>query len=246
MRDFEDSTLWRVSAYQRLRLARSSSAFAPLGDDTVLPSTLLADLDRLGSHRQLGDALEVLAACLRHREPALLCLGFDDLVWPVTVFPADGLYHSPRDLARATPRAMAALQVLSCDAPGLRPPGHWMHERVGRVEHYRALEPMLWNMALVGPRPTLLAEIAGAWAYRATLSAEQRPGALGALSAAAERLRTEPSTLRTVAAWPGMNEERASRLLNALYLAGALMVVRAPVPEPRPLGLIGRLLNRRG
>ena len=32
MRDFEDSTLWRISAYERMRLERSSSVFAQLGE----------------------------------------------------------------------------------------------------------------------------------------------------------------------------------------------------------------------
>ena len=44
-----------------------------------------------------------------------------------------------------------------------------------------------------------------------------------------------------IAHWPGMDTERASRLLNALYLAGGLMVVHESAPAP---GLIGRLLRR--
>ena len=41
MRDFEDSTLWRISAYERMRLERGSSVFAQLGEPTMLPTTLL-------------------------------------------------------------------------------------------------------------------------------------------------------------------------------------------------------------
>ena len=28
--------------------------------------------------------------------------------------------------------------------PGVRPPGHWMHERVGTAQHYRPLAPLVW------------------------------------------------------------------------------------------------------
>jgi hypothetical protein len=243
MRDFEDSTLWRISAYERMRLERSSSAFAQLGENTVLPTTMLNDLRHLESRHEDADVLEVVAACLRHRQGALLCLGYEELVWPVTVFPAEMSYHSPRDMALTTPESLAQMKILSCDAPGMRPPGHWMHERVGRMEHYRALKPLLWNLALHGPRNTLLAEIGGHAAYRATLSKEGRPFSPGALGPAAERLRSDSASLREMAGWPGMSNERASRLLNALYLLGGLMVMRTHPAARDPLPLLGRLLR---
>lgn len=243
MRDFEDSTLWRISAYERLRQDRGSSVFAQFGENTVLPTTMLTDLRHLENRREDADVLEVLAACLRHRQGALLCLGYDGLVWPVTVFPAEMVYHSPRDMALAAPDALTTLKVLSCDAPGMRPPGHRMHERVGRVEHYRALKPLLWSLALSGPRHTLLAEIGGHAAYRATLSKDSRPFAPGALGPAAQRLRDESASLRDMAGWPGMSTERASRLLNALYLAGGLMVMRTHPAARDETGLVGRLFG---
>lgn len=242
MHDFEDSTLWRVSAYERMRLERSSSAFAQLGENTVLPTTLVADLRQLEARRELGDVLEVLAACMRHRQAALLCLRYDDLVWPVTLFPNEQIYHSPRDLSLAPPESLGSLRVLSCDAPGLRPPGHWMHERVGRLEHYRPLKPLLWHIALHGPRVQLLSEIAGPAAYRATLGRDDRPLASGALGPAAERLRRESAPLLEIADWPGMSEDRARRLLNALYLNSALMVMRShPAARGEGPGLFERL-----
>jgi hypothetical protein len=243
MREFEDSTLWRISAYERMRLERASSAFAQLGENTVLPTTLVADLRHLEGRRENTDVLEVLAACMRHRQSALLCLRYEELVWPVTVFPSEGLYHAPRDLARARPDSLLQTSVLSCDAPGLRPPGHWMHERIGRIEHYRPLKPLLWNLALLGPRPELLNEIGGPAAYRALLSKEHRPSTPGAIGAAAERLRSESASLREIARWPGMSAERAARLLNALYLLGGLMVMRTH-PAARPESdLLSRLLR---
>lgn len=244
MRDFEDSTLWRISAYERMRLERSSSAFAQLGENTMLPTTLLADLRHLESRREDSDVLEVIASCLRHRQGALLCLNYDELVWPITVFPAEMSYHSPRDLSLAAPQPLAHLTLLSCDAPGMRPPGHWMHERVGRMEHYRPLKPLLWHLALHGPRNVLLAEIGGHAAYRATLSRESRPFAPGALGPAADRLRNDSASLRDIAAWPGMSIDRASRLLNALYLCGGLMVMRTHPAAREETALLGRLFGR--
>jgi hypothetical protein len=243
MREFEDSTLWRISAYERMRLERSSTAFAQLGENTVLPTTLVAELRQLDARRETGDALEVVAACLRHRQAALLCLRYEELVWPISLFPAEGLYHSPRDIAQAHPDLLQQAALLSCDAPGLRPPGHWMHERIGRAEHYRPLKALLWNLALFGPRTQLLGEIGGPAAYRALLSKEHRPSAPGAIGAAAERLRSESAALREIARWPGMSAERAARLLNALYLIGGLMVMRTH-PAARPeADLLTRLLR---
>jgi hypothetical protein len=244
MRDFLDSTLWRVSAYERMRLERSSSVFAQLGEPTLLPTTMLADLRHLESRREDSEVLEVLATCMRHRQAALICLRYEDLIWPVTVFPSELVYHSPRDMALAMPDGLAALKVMSCDAPGLRPPGHWMHERVGRMEHYHPLKPLLWSLALNGPRNDLLSEIAGHAAYRVTLSREDRLLAPGALGPAADRLRSESASLRDIARWPGMSTDRACRLLNALYLTSALMVMRSH-PAARPEGsVLSRLMGR--
>jgi hypothetical protein len=226
MPDFDDSTLWRISAYERIRREKGSSVFATLGENTVLPTTMVADLRRLESHHEGSDVLEVLAACVRHRQSALLCIKYQEYIWPITVFPAEGVFHSPRDLAVASPEGLAHAQVVSCEPAGLRAPGHWMDERVARPDQYRPLKTLLWTMALAGPRSTLLNEIGGHAAYRSTLSAESRPPAHGALDPAADRLRRETAPLRDIARWPGMSTERASRLLNALYLASGLMVMR--------------------
>jgi hypothetical protein len=244
MRDFLDSTLWRISAYERMRLERGSSVFAQLGEPTLLPTTMLADLRQLEGRREDGDVLEILAACMRHRQSALICLQYEDLVWPITVFPSELVYHSPRDMSLAAADGLAALKVLSCDAPGMRPPGHWMHERVGRMEHYHPLKPLLWNLALNGPRNDLLSEIAGNAAYRVTLSREDRLLAPGALGPAADRLRSESASLRDIVRWPGMSTDRACRLLNALYLTSALMVMRSH-PAARPeASMLSRLMGR--
>jgi hypothetical protein len=237
MRDFEDSTLWRVSAFERMRNeGDTNSGFARDDRTTVLPSTLLADLDRLNDDLSGRDALEVLAACLRHQESALLYLAHEELVWPVTLFPAQSIYHCPRDMDTASTQGLAHLRLLEVEPPGVRPPGHWMHERIGQAEHYHPMTQLLWSMALYGPRSTLLSEIGGTAAYRALVSvASHGLVAPGAMGSAAERLHRESVSMRDVAGWPGMSVERASRLLNALYLAGSLMVTRAhPAARHQP------------
>jgi hypothetical protein len=218
-----------------------TSGFARLDDGaTVLPTTLLTDLRRIGADDgPSDDVLEVVAACMRHREPALLCLKYEGLVWPVTLFPMNMLYHSPRDMALAAGAALGRVSLLSAEPPGVRPPGHWMHERVANTEHYRSLAPLLWSLAIDGPRTTLLNEISGTAAYRALRSpSEVGVTMTGALGSAAERLRRETVSVRTIASWPGMSAERAVRLLNGLYLSSALLATRAhPAARSEPRGL---------
>lgn len=251
MRDFEDSTLWRISAFERIRAETGRSGFMRLdGRPTLLPTTLQADLARLEEHDAGDDVLEVVAACMRHREPALLCLRHEQLVWPVTLFPTEGLYHSPRDMGQASKDGLAGLKVITTEPPGVRPPGHWMYERIGSVDQYRPLLPWLWAVALHGPRRTLLTEIGGTAAYRAlSRSAEGRPAITGALGSALERLHRESVSCREIARWPGMSPERAARLLNALYLSADLMVTRANPAAKSERGLMRGLFSlgkRRG
>jgi hypothetical protein len=245
MRDFEDSTLWRVSAFERMRQETGTSGFQRLSGPTVLPSTLTADLDQLERAQGSREVLEVLAACLRQRESALLYLRFTELVWPVTVFPHPMLYHSPRNLAQASAAGLSTLELLEIEPPGVRAPGDWLHHRVGSVEHYHALLPMLWAVALHGPRRRVLSEIGGTAAYRALRMPPPELSAPGALQPAIDRLRRETASLRAIAGWPGMDVERASRLVNALYLAGSLMVTRTAASARTEPGLIRRLFGPR-
>jgi hypothetical protein len=250
MRDFEDSTLWRISAFERMRLETGTTGYTRPGGLSVLPSTLMADLRGMDRDVSGGDVLEVIAACVRHREPALLYLQHEELVWPVTLFPEQALYHSPRDMVQASAKGLADLSLITMETPGVRPPGHWMHERVAQAELYRPLPALLWLMALKGPRQTLLTEIGGTAAYRAVKNlADEGLVAPGALGAAAERLRRESVPVRDIAGWPGMSLERASRLLNALYLTSALLVTRThPAARTEPgfvRGLLGLGKHRR-
>jgi len=238
MDDFDNSTLWRISAFER---ARDAGQLGPGSDgrDTLLPTTLLAELQQLENDPTRRDVLEVIAACIRTRDAALLYLQHGSHVWPVTLFPREFLYHSPRDVSSmAEGAAMSGLKLISAEPPGLKPPGDATHERVASPDKYHPLGPFLWAVALHGPRPTLLNEISGRVAYRlVSSSAKDLPPSLGALSSAVTRLKNEAASLRDVAGWPGLSVERASRLLNALYLTGSLMVSRShPAARTEPLG----------
>jgi hypothetical protein len=247
MADFWSPTLWRISAFQRMR--EEGEASAPIGGDraTLLPTTLLADLRHLRADPGTNDVLEVMAACMRHREAALLYLAHGPFVWPVTLFPLQGLYHSPRDVTELSANiGLSKLRLLEAQRPGVRPPGHPMHERVAELHTYRPLAPLLWEVALSGPRAALLTEIGGRAAYRVLPGRDsQLPTPPGALGPAVQHLRQQAAPLHEIAGWPGMSVERACRLLNALYLGEALMVTRGhPAARREPIDW-RKLLRRR-
>jgi hypothetical protein len=124
--------------------------------------------------------------------------------------------------------ALSSLRVMHVEPALLRPPGDPELALVGEHRMHSPLGPLLWELAMRGDRAELLPEIAGPAVYRVA------PGlALGTLPlggvllAAVYRLRHEASNLRDIAEWPGLDRERAVRLLNALYLQAGLMVSRS-------------------
>ena len=248
MKAFDSSSLWRISEFRRAQSEGRLDLAGSPGRPTLLPTTLLADLRRLRGDGPSGDVVEVIAACVRHHEAALLYLEQGQFVWPVTLFPREGLYHSPRDaLMMAASLALSGLRLLTAEPPGVRPPGHPMHERVAGADKYRPLAGLLWAVALHGPRPVVLGEIGGRVAYRLVSShARELPPSVGAISSTIRRLERQSASLGEIARWPGMSVERASRLLNALYLCGALMVTRShPAARHAPVGWRGFFGRRR-
>src|SRR4051812_37347932 len=115
MQDF-DSTLWRISEFERAREAGRVGSGAHPDRPTLLPTTLLADLQRLETDPSANDVLEVIAACLRNREAALLYLAHGPYVWPVTLFPRQQLYHSPCDVSDISAEAsLSGLTLISAE-----------------------------------------------------------------------------------------------------------------------------------
>lgn len=226
-KDFNDSTLWRISAYERLRAETHDSGFARLRDSTVLPTSLNAELSRLERVQRADDVLEIVAACVRHRESALIVLRLGGFVWPLTLFPLAHLYHVPRDVIAELGQRGRDVEVLSVEPPGLRPPGDVMHERVAERPGYRLMPALLWALALHSPGGRLLEEISGAAAFRIGTDCDDQGALRGALKSSFVRLRAEVAAQRDIASWPGMDAERAARLLNGVYLQGGLIVLRS-------------------
>lgn len=237
------STLWRISEFDLLHGRSRHSSVAGLESSSIISSSLLGALDALEQRRQGVHVVEVLAACRRLQEAALIHLRLGELVWPLTVFPQHGLYHSRHDLAHALDGAGTDIEVLAVEPAALLPPGLGTRETGQGHAHFRPLGPALWLLALHSPEQELLTEIGGRAAYRALRSAaaDGLP-ASGAVGHAAERLHREAAALRHIAGWPGMSRARGIRLLNALYLNSNLLVSRShPLARPEPAPGLGRL-----
>jgi hypothetical protein len=226
---FGEPELMRASAY-KLYLQELEAEAAASGVSTRISSlspSLRADLFRFEQDGATSEFLEVVAACVRHNKRVTIHLQRGEHVVPLTVFPEERLVHCPVPMSQLL-EDMGALQVLHVEPAMLEPPGYETTGPVGELRLHAPLAPLLWELAMNGPRAVLLPEIAGPAVYRVT------PGLqLGAIAvtrttmAAIYRLRRESATLREMSEWAGMNKERAIRLLNALYLQAGLMVSRS-------------------
>ncbi len=229
---FDSAELMPVSDFRRLQedAARGTRIDAGMTRLTSLSATLLEDLKRFEPAARNGDgleALEVLAAAVRHGRSLLLHLQHRYRVIPVTVFPAEAALHCTLPMPQLLDMELGDLCVLHVEPAWLRPPGSSDAARVGEARHYAPLAPFLWELALRGARESLLPEIAGPAAYRvAPATALHLLGLTGTVGAAVDRLRRQVCNVREIASWPGFDGERATRLLNGLYLQAALMVSR--------------------
>ena len=233
---FGEPQLMRASGFQHYLddLSRDAPEGAVSTRLSSLSASLTQDLMRFEQDGRAADLLEVLAAAVRHARSVTVHLKCGDKVVPLTVFPLERVAHCPLDLQALVERRREPLTVLQVEPALLRPPGDPEAALVGDLALYRPLTPLLWTIAVHGPRGELLTEITGAAVYRisptfdsAVLRAE------GPLRRAVQQLRREVASQREIASWPGMNRERTTRLLNALYLQAGLIVSRS---HPAALG----------
>jgi hypothetical protein len=203
----------------------------PLGTDTLAGATrlssldplLLKDLQRFEARARAGDGLElleVLAAAVRHNRALRLMVEHGEHLLPLTVRPRERLVRAPVPADAFAALHWPGLRVLQVEPAG----------PVASTEQQPAtpLGPVLWALALHGARAELLPEIVGPAAYRIAPSTDLAALDLaGALETAVQRLQREAAALDEIARWPGLNRERASRLLNGLYLQAGLIVSRA-------------------
>lgn len=233
---FGEPELMRASAFAQY-LTELDTQATESGSGTRLSSlspSLLADLVRFEKGRDHIDVLEVMAAAMRHARRLTVHLQFDERVIPLTLFPQEGLAHCPVNLCEWPAGALQPLRVMHVEPAILRPPGDPEPALVGELQLHFPLAPLLWALALQGTRGELLTEIAGTAVYRVApgLDISALPGN-ATLRTAVNRLRRQTSPLREVAEWPGLDRERAARLLNALYLQSGLMISRS---HPDALG----------
>ena len=231
---FGEPELMKASAYRRYldELGESTSADAISGPGsrlTQLGSSMTADLQRLEQRDGINDPIEVMAACIRHQTRVTIHLECGERVVPMTVFPAERLVYCPGELRLLIDGHLPELKVMHLEPAALRPPGDPQKDRIGEPHLHRALAPLLWELALRGPRRDLLPEIAGPAVYRVSpaLDAANLPQHGGVMPAAILRLRRQATSLGGIAAWPGFDRERAARLVNGLYLQAGLIVSRS-------------------
>ncbi len=198
-----------------------------------LSPSLQADLLRFeagdGNGNDAGsDVVQVLAACLRHAARLTIHLQCADRVVPLTVFATQRQVHCPMDLGELVERHLAGLRVMHVEPAQWQPPDDPQPGIVDVARSCQPLAPLLWELALRGPRRELLPEIGGPAVYRVAPGLDMRAlPASGALKAAVQRLRRQAANLSEIAGWPALDRERAARLLNALYLQAGLIVSRS-------------------
>lgn len=220
--------LMRASAYQRyLDELRSSSGGISTRISQLSPS-LKADLLRFGDDGGASEVVEVMAACVRHGKRVTIHIQSGERVVPLTVFAQERLVHCPVSPEELVGKPMLDLKVMHVEPALLQPPSEPGATLVGDVDAHYPLAPLLWELAMRGLRRELLPEIAGPAVYRVApgLDTASLP-ASGAVMAAIQRLARQGASLKELADWPGMDRERATRLLNALYLQSGLIVSRS-------------------
>ena len=236
---FGEPELMRASGFERYldELALGAPEGAPSTRLSSLSPSLTQDLLRFEQQGRVADVLEVVAACVRHARSVTVHLRAGDKALPLTLFPRERVAHCPLDLAArlaAAEARRAPLAVLQVEPAVLRPPGDPDAVLIGDALLYRPLPALMWALAIHGSRAELLTEVTGAAVYRVSPAFDLAlVPERGALRAAVMRLRREVASLREIASWPGMGRERASRLVNALYLQAGLIVSRS---HPAALG----------
>ena len=229
---FGEPELMRASAYRRYldemdaKLDQASLASARISE---LSPSLRADLYRFEMEDGGTGVVDVMAACVRHAKRVTMHLQCGAHVVPLTVFPQEHLVHCPIDIGELIGKQLPQLEVMHIEPAVLQPPGESADASlVGDLAAHYPLAPLLWELAIRGARRELLPEIVGPAVYRVApaLDIAALP-ASGVLRATIMRLRRQSANLTEIAGWPGLNRERASRLLNALYLQAGLIVSRA-------------------
>ena len=227
---FGEPELTRASAFSRYldEMAAESTQGGASSRISQLSPSLQADLVRFEQDGGSSEAIEVIAACIRHAKRVAIQLQCGERLVPLTIFPQERLVHCPLPMTELIERHVPSMRVLQVEPALLVPPGDEPRSLIGDAHLHHPLAPLVWELAMRGPRRELLPEIGGPAVYRVApgLDLAGLPTS-GAMRAAIDRLRRHACNLTEIATWPALDRERASRLLNALYLQAGLMVSRS-------------------
>lgn len=230
---FGEPELRSVSSFRRYLVDSSRRGGGDAGGGAVttrlssLNPSLMEDLLRFEQRDRGADALEVLAASVRHARALTVHLQCGDRVLPLTAFPRERLAHCPVDLRAVVETQAPELPVLQVETALLKPLGDRDTELIGEPQSYRPLAPLLWALALHGRRGELLPEVAGKAVYRVSPAFDLSLAADGPLRDTLRYLSRRVASLREIAAWPGFDLDKATRLVNALYLQSGLIISRS-------------------
>jgi hypothetical protein len=223
-----ETQLLPLSGFQRYLDEHQRHSTDPrLARLSQLSPSLMQDLMRFERHGQQTELLEVMAACVRHARALAIYLQYGSSVLPLTMFPLARLAHCPVPMRECFDTNLSQLVVLRVEPAALSVPGDPEAGMVAPRHLYQPLGPVVWDFAMRGSREQLLPEIGGVAAYRIAAGTLLRDMPMsGSVRAAVHRLQRRSANLREIANWSGLNRGTASRLLNALYLQGALIVSR--------------------
>ena len=164
---FGEPELMRVSTFRRyLDELDKDAATSSSSRLASLSPSLMADVMRFEQDGNASEAVEVLAACVRHARNVTVHVALADKVVPLTVFPQERLVHCPVEMSILLESRLTELRVMHIEPATLRPPGDSEAALVGAPESHFPLGQLLWELALRGARDRLLPEIAGTAAYR--------------------------------------------------------------------------------
>ena len=212
------------------------SAIAGLDFDvsSTLSASVRSDLSRFGNELDAIELLPALAASVRHGQSLAMLLKRGGSVLLASVFPTAQLYQCEVDLHALMPCELEQLRLVRIDAElAASPTG--IEGSSMNPPRVAPLRPLLWQIAEYGARTDLLPEIAGDVRYRlapgfSTCDLPVEPSAMPLL----RRLRTSTASFQDLSAWTVRGPARVCRLLNALYLQAALMVLRTSPKSELP------------
>lgn len=196
-----------------------------------LSPSLVDDLRRFERNGIQTELIEVVAASLRHSSNLLVRLSYGGHDLPLSLFPAQRLMYCPLVLPQLLSLRLTDLLVLGVQPAGRDHLADHSRPRNGTWDDrtlFASLDLLSWDLAMRGARSELLPEIPTQAAFRIPPGVSLQGFDInGTITAALHRLKRSAANLKDISAWAGFDRERATRLLNALYLQSALMATRS-------------------